>query len=129
MSATTATLRGQRAAAALMVDTADVTRPGAATFDPNTGLSTPSSTFVLSAPCRLRQPTSQESEVLFGEEQLTRTRFIACFPHDTVGIAVDDIVTFTASEDPDVLARRFRITGVPLSTFTLYKGYPVEVVE
>lgn len=118
-------------ARSLMIDTASVTRSGSEpVFDPDTGDLTPAaSTTVYSGPCRLRQPTSGESEILFGDEQLTRTRFIACLPHDAAGLQVDDVITITASGDPDVLTRRYVVTHIPLATFTLYKGYACEADE
>lgn len=118
-------------ALSLMVDTATVVRPGGEpTFDPETGTLTPSAgSTVYVGPCRLRQPSPSEAEVIFGDEQLTRTRFMVDLPHDTAGIAVGDVLTFTASTDPDVTGRRFQVMGVPLSTLTVHKSYPVEVVE
>lgn len=131
MTALTATVQGRKLAESLMVDTAMITRPGGApTFDPNTGLLTPTvGATVYTGVCRLRQPTATEAEVLFGEEQVTRTTFIVCVPHTTTGVSIGDVVTFIESGDPDVLTRQFKITAVPVSTFTLYKGYPAEVVE
>lgn len=118
-------------AESLMVDTAMITRPGGEpTFDPSTGELTPAAgTTIYEGPCRLRQPTASEAELLFGDEQLTRSRFVACFPHDVTGVQIGDVVTVTESDDPDVLLRSFRVASIPLATFTLYKGFPVEVVE
>lgn len=115
----------------LMIDTAVITRPGSApVFNPATGqLTAALGTVVYAGPCRLRQPTSAESEVLFGEEQVTRTTFIVCVPYATIGVKIADVVAVTLSGDPDVLSRRYKITAVPLSTFTIYKGYPSEVIE
>ena len=118
-------------AESLMVDTATITRPGGApTFDPNTGQLTPAAgTVVYSGRCRLRQPTASECEVLFGEAQVSRTTFIVCVPYTTTGVQIGDVVIVTISDDPDVISRQCRITSVPLSTFTFYKGFPAEVVE
>lgn len=118
----------------LMIDRVAISRPGGEpTFDTGTGLLTPAAptTIYSDLPCRLRQPTVSESEVLFGDETLTRTRFIACVPHDTVGVLVGDVLTFTDSNsgNEDLTARTFRITGVPLGTFEMYRGFPVELVE
>lgn len=122
--------RGRVAAERLMVDEATVSRPGEPTFNPDTGLLEPASSTVLySGKCRLRQPSAQETQVLFGEQQTTTTRFIACFPHDADGFEIGDIVTFTESHDPDVLAASLQIMAVPIATFTIYKGYPCEVAE
>lgn len=131
MTAPTAVQRGRRAAQALMVDTATVTRPGGrGTVDTSTGLLTPQDgAQIYDGPCRVRQPSAQESESLFGEEQVTTSRFVACFPHDATGFAIDDIITLIDTQDPDALGRPLRITAVPSATFTMYKGYPAEAVE
>lgn len=123
----------RQAAESLMVDTATITRPGADTFNSATGqIESGAGTVVYTGPCRMRQPTGiAEAEILFGEQQVTRQRFVACFEHTVTGVQIDDIITITESADADTLAagRQFRVTGVPMSTFTLYKGFPCEVVE
>jgi hypothetical protein len=119
-------------AESLMVDNATIRRPGDAhVFDPITGALTPSAgTFVFTGPCRLRQPTAQEMQVMFGEQQVTMSRFVACFPlASVIDARIGDLITFDESGDPDVLTRTFRITSVPLSTFSIYKGYACETVE
>ncbi len=130
MSVLTAVERGRRAAANLMLDTAVVTRPGGSpTFNAITGVLVPSvGTVVHTGPCRLRQPTPQESEVLFGEQQVSIARFIAVFPHDVTGIDIDDVITLTTSADPDVIGFEYRVTAVPRSTFTIHKSYACEAV-
>jgi hypothetical protein len=131
VSAVSATLQGRLAAEALMVDTAVVSRPGgAAVLNATTGILTPAAaTTVHTGPCRMRQPTAFEAEVQFGEEQVTTSRFIACFPNDVTGLAIDDVVMITVSDDADMLNRRFRVLAISLGTYVLYKGYPVESVE
>ena len=124
-------LRSQ--AESLMVDTARVTRPGGEpTFDPDTGLLTPSDgTVIFTGPCRLMAPTQggMANTPVFGEQQVTESRYVACFRHDATDAKIGDIVTFTESDDPDVLDRSFRIAAVPASSFVVYKGYPCESVE
>ena len=122
-------LRSQ--AESLMVDTARVTRPGGEpTFDPATGLLTPSDgTVIFSGPCRLIPPSGIANTPVFGEQQVTESRYVACFRHDATDAKIGDIVTFTESDDPDVLDRSFRIAAVPASSFVVYKGYPCESVE
>ena len=120
----------RREAESLMVDTAIVTRSGALTLNTSTGVLAPAAaTTIYTGLCRLRQPSAEETEILFGDTQETRSRFIACFKYTVTAVAVDDVVTFTVSDDPDVLARSFRILSTPASTFVLYKGYPCEAVE
>jgi hypothetical protein len=131
MSPRTATARGRRAMSNLTLDCAQVTRLGAPVFDPDTGLMTDTAEIVYSGPCRLMQTVrgSQEDARLFGEQSVTASRFIACFPYDVTGITIDDVVTIEETEDSDLLARRFRITAIPMGTFTIYKAFPCEVVE
>lgn len=113
----------------MMVDTGTVRRPGQQVLNAATGTSSASSTLVYSGRCWIRQASAVEREVLFGEEQVTTTRFMACFPHSVTGVRVGDIVTVTASDDVDVLGRSFRVLAIPMSTYPLYKGFACEVVE
>lgn len=115
-----------------MVDEVTATRPGVGepTFDPETGILTPPApTVVYEGLCRMRQPTLQESEVMFGGAEVTRSRLIACMPHSASGLQVGDVVEFVRSDDVDLLGRQFRITAVPMMTFDLYKPFPCELVE
>jgi len=118
-------------AESLMVDTARVTRPGGApTFDPATGLLTPADgTVIFTGPCRLIPPNGMANTPVFGEQQVTESRYVACFKHDTTAPRIGDVVTFTESDDPDVLDRSFRIAAVSASSIVVYKGYPCESVE
>lgn len=121
-----------RAAAwSLMRDTGTISRPGVDTFNPATGLIEPGvDTVIYDGVLRVRQPTAQESEVLFGEQQVTRLRLIVDVPHDTTGVLVDDVVTVSETADDDLLPpRQFRVTGILMGTFVVMKSYPVEVVE
>lgn len=121
----------QREALSLMPDVGVVTR-GAATapvFDPATGIMTSAvGVVVYQGPCRLRQPTPQESQALFGEAQVSISKFIAVLPHTVAGVRIGDVITLTSSADLDLLGVKFRVTAIPLSTYTIYKGYPVESV-
>lgn len=118
-------------AVTLMPDYGVVTRPGGpATFNPSTGLLTPSAgTVVHEGRCRVRQPTSAESEVIFGEEQVTLSRFMVIFPHDVTGVRQGDTIAVTVSDDADVLGREFRIVKVDAASYAIYKAFACEVVE
>lgn len=129
MSPRTAVLRGRNAVDRLLVDYGQISRSGAAVFNPDTGLSVATSTVVYSGLCRMRQPTAVEDELQFGDEQVTASRFMACFPHDVTGVQIDDVVTVTETDDPDLIGRSFRVLAVPMNTFTLYKAFPTEMVE
>ena len=113
----------------LMLDEAEVTRgDGSSTLDPETGRLTPSEPpEIYAGPCRLRQPTAQESEILFGDAQIVTTRFVACLPHDAPLLRVGDAVKVRHAASSTEL--HLRVAGTSFSTFTIYKGYPVELNE
>lgn len=122
-------LRAQ--ANSLQVDLATITRFGPSVFDPDTGLLTPSETVIFTGlPCQLRKPaTTLETQALYGEEQVTKSRFIACFPHTVTGVELDDVITFTTAGDPEALVRAFRVIAIPTMTFLVSRNYGVEVAE
>lgn len=114
----------------LLVDLGQIARPGTPVFDPGTGLVTAPESIVHTGPCRMRQPNGiAEAERLFGEQQVTASRFIACWPHTVTGIRIDDIVTLLETDDTDLIGRRFRILAIPMTSIALYKGFPCEAVE
>jgi len=117
--------------ASLLVDVGRIVRPGPGTYDPNTGLVTPVDAPVHGpGPCRMRQPAGiVEAERLFGDTQITASRFLACWPHDLTGVKIDDVVILDQTADVDLLGRRFRILAIPMQTWSLYKAFPCELVE
>ena len=129
MSALAAIQQARQLAATMMVDTGRVTRDGEPTFDPDTGLVTPSATTIYEGPVWMRMPTVLESEVLFGEEQVSRTRYLAVFPYDVTGVRAGDVITLTETEDPDAEGREFRVLSVPTRTYYDSKRFPCEVVQ
>lgn len=117
-----------------MTDTATITRAGASTFNSTTGQLTPTSTTIHTGPCNVRMPIAVEVERLFGEEQVTATRLIACFPHDVSGIEIGDVVTVTVSEDADLVGTAsrvvaLRVVAIPRRSHVIYKGFGCEVIE
>lgn len=115
---------------ALLVDLGEIVRPGPGTYDPNTFLVTPNEPVIYTGPCRIRQPNGiAENERIFGDTQITASRFIACFRHDLTGVTIDDVVRLLESDDADLLGRRFRVLAVPMTSLSLYKGFPCELVE
>lgn len=112
-------------------DTGTITRAGVGTFSTATGLLTAgASTTIYSGAMRVR-PSSATSttDVSFGEQQVTLSQFVLTVPYDTDDVQPDDIVTVTASDDADLLARTLRVTAVPLGSFMVSKRFPLEVVE
>ncbi len=114
-----------------MVDTGRISRPGGdPVFDPVTGLLTPAAGSVVhEGPCRLRMPTAVETNVLFGEQDVTKSRFVACFPAEVTGVEIGDVVTLIESDDADALNREFQVVSVPAMTFVVYRAFGCESVE
>ncbi len=113
-----------------MRDTALISRGGAPVFDPVTGQMTPGvGTMIYQGPCRLRLPAAVEAERLFGEQQVTVTRFVAAVPYDVFGVRVDDVVTMLETDDPDAADQTYKVVVVPAGTDLVLKQFGVEAVE
>lgn len=116
--------------AQVLPDTATVTRTTGSTFDPNTGTDTPTTSVVYGpAAARLAMPSLQEREALFGGEQISMSRFVVTFPHDTDDLALEDVITFSVSGDGLAEARSFRIVVIGLKSYNLNRTVGCEVVE
>lgn len=122
---------GRRMAASMLIDTGTITRSvSAPTFDPITGeLTTVSGDLVYDGPCRMRMPSAVEQTVIFGEQLVTLTRFIALFPWDIPEVKVGDIVVITESDDPHITNRSFRVLTVPSLSVLTHRKIGCEVVE
>lgn len=118
-------------AESMMVDRADIVRSaGVPVFNPATGLLESSETTVYTdRPCWLRMPTTMETERLFGEEQVTTTRYVACFAYDTFGVQIGDVIRLTECEDVDALLREYRVVVTPTRTVGVLKNFGCETVE
>lgn len=119
-------------AASLMPDTAEIRRPGSGgTTDPGTGQWTPTvGTLVYTGPCLVRTPqTVLEQDLVFGDDQVTRTRYLGIFPHTVGDVKIDDMVTVTVSADPVLLQRRLRVVAVGVSSYLIARRLGLEVVE
>lgn len=114
----------------MMVDRANVVRRVVPTYDHATGLlSSSESTVYSDRPCWLRMPTAMETERLFGEEQVTATRYVICFTYDTFGVRIDDVVRITRCEDEDAVGREYRVIVIPTRSFGAVKNFGCETVE
>jgi len=123
---------GRVLAAQLLVDTGTISRPTNAggTLDPDTGIWTPVVAAVIyTGPCRVRMPDAQERSVLFGDAEVTRTRFTITFPYDIPEVSIDDVVIITVSADPHITSRRFRVTAVLSKSVLMNRTLGCEVVE
>ena len=115
--------------AQVLPDTITVVRAATPTFNSGTGLlETGSPTTIYAGPGRLAMPSNTEREVLFGEEQVTLTRFAVTLPHDADDVLIDDIVTLT-SDDAVAADRSFRVIVVGAMSYNLNRTLGVEVVE
>lgn len=112
MTASSAVRAGRAAAARLMVDTCTVTRPGAATLNETTGVVTRATTTVYTGACRVK-PDPAPSESQAGEREVVTRRFVVSIPMSETDVAVDDVVTVTASElDPALVGATLTVAGV-----------------
>jgi hypothetical protein len=112
-----------------MTATATITRPTGFAFNPGTGLSEETSTTVVSeTPARLRQPTAVEANVMFGEQDVTRVRFIVDFPWTVTGVQIGDVVTFTDSDDPEMIGAAVKVVGMSMRNHQVTRSYGCEVV-
>ena len=109
-----------------------ISRPGVGgTTDPVTLVYTPNpATVVYTGGLRLRAPTAEEFEKVFGETQVTETRYIATLPATGPVLLIGDTIAVTTSSDPRITAEvRFRITRVPLGSWLIDRRVGVEVVD
>lgn len=112
-------------------DECTITRPASGgTLNEHTGVWTPNApTTIYAGRCRLRAPSTEEFEKVFGETQVTETRYIATFPADLPAVEVGDMLTITSSADPHITSElRFRITRAPFGSWLVDRRLGVEVV-
>lgn len=130
MTARTAADSGRRFAEAQMVDECTITRDGVGVYDPDTGELEPGTpTTIYTGKCRLRTPSPEEERVLFGEQQVTKTRYILDVPHTTRGVRIEDVAALTTTEDTDAAALRIRVVAATAETIFVMKSYPCETVS
>jgi len=129
VSAVAATLRGREAAESLMIDACTVHRPGDPITDPETGNVTPGSTLVYSGPCKVQQTISQASNPNAGGHSFTVQDSRVDFPVAAGPLAVDDVVTVTASVmDPQLVGREMRVVELFHKSFATAQRTRVEEV-
>lgn len=105
----------RRNAEDLMADECVVTRPGATETDPESGLPKPSSVKVYEGKCKVQTSGGLASENVegsaaqsMGAVSLVWSLYVH-FPYGTAGLQNGDLVTVTASVDPTLQGRRFRL--------------------
>lgn len=129
MTAYTAMSRGRLAAEALMVDACTITRTtGTPTTDPETGASSSTTSTVYSGKCRFQQAAAGASGQNVGEANIYQVAHLVQLPMSVAGVRVEDIVTATASIDPDLVGRKFWIRAVAEGTHKTARRLPIELV-
>jgi len=128
MTATDAALRGRASAESLMLDTCLVQRPGTPVTDADGVVSTPLSE-VYTGRCKVQQTISQASNPSAGGHQFTVQDSRVDFPVTAGPLAVDDVVTMTASVlDPQLVGREFRVTELFHKSYATAQRTRVEEV-
>lgn len=114
-------------AESLMIDSCVISRGGTPIFDENTGEYTTPGTVVYSGKCQLRDPGIAEVKREYGELQVTAASQILAIPHTVTGVQVNDVAVVTTA-DPQAATMRFRIDGIPASTWAVVNNFPVEAI-
>jgi len=125
-------LAGMRAASeAAMPDVMRITRGSSEmVLDPDTGILAPADPEVVyQGRGRLRPPNTTEVEVLFGDEQVNKQRYVLTAPWDSPEILIDDRVSVVQCSDPHIGGRSFRVVAVSGGSFLLDRRCGLEVVE
>lgn len=112
--------RMRRSAESMMTDTFDVMRPtGAMSVDPETGASVPGQTMVAQTIGKVQTSGGMASQVVtasgdssnIGGNVPTWTLYVH-FPVSLTGLRVKDVAVCTASSDPDLVGKRFRLVNL-----------------
>lgn len=132
MSAISATNRGQVAAIRLMVDACTITRLAGQTTNLQTGVVTDTYTTLYAGKCRIQRVRGQRlgsaHPAIIGAAQLYQQPLAVHVPTTVTGVIVQDIVTVTASVDPDLVGHTFWIQVLPPKTFTTAHRYGLQEV-
>lgn len=129
---TSAELTGMRAtSAAALPDTCTITRPSeTGSLNTSTGVWTPSAaSTIFTGACRVRPVTSADQTVVFGEDQVTKQRYVGTFPHSVPALEIDDIVAVSSSSDTGIMARTFRVVVISSGSWHIDRRVGLEVVE
>lgn len=110
MSRASVLVAGRKAAEKGMTDACTIRRAsGTGTTDPVTGYPTQGYTSLYSGPCRVQQHQATADSKDIGEDQLLLLRLEVQLPMSVTGLEAGDEITITASLDPDLPGRVFRI--------------------
>lgn len=129
MSALSLTLKGRKAAEALMVDTCRVERVTGRTTDPDTGEVVTTVEVVYDGPGKLQTQNPYPSEPNAGERVWTLAQTEVHLPMDTSGdVGTDDVVTVSSALDTASVGRTFRVRSAIRKTFQTANRLLVEEV-
>lgn len=117
-----------------MVDACTITRAGAGdtTFDPNTGLYTNAAdSSIYTGKCEVQVSDGLSAQTTAaGGQVVTDLRVTVKVPMSVENIAVDDVVTITASLlDPDLVGKKYRVIGTFAKSFATARRLQVEEVS
>lgn len=116
MTVTGVTLAGRTAALGLMADACTVGRSTqeTAVVNENSGQLIPNpTTAIYSGQCRVKPLPASNRQVEIGERRIVLQFFIISLPMTAISVAVDDIVTITASAlDGALVGRTLRVLDV-----------------
>lgn len=108
-------------------DTCTITGGSTGTFDPATGEYTTTATTTYNGPCRIRQyGNAQDNVVLVGDLDAVLARYVVTLPASATGIAVNQVLTITASDDADLVGRSFNVAHVPTQSWLIDRRILIE---
>lgn len=119
MSARTAVLAGRKAAEALMVDRATVTRP-TVTTGPD-GLDTMTEAPIWAGPCKVQTYEAHETSANAAGALVTIQRYSIHLPHHVDAVRVGDLIRVTG------YLSAFRVTGLFDKTHVTSRRFQVDV--
>lgn len=100
-----------------MDDACAITREGARTLNETTGQYTQTPATVYSGICRVVVPPRRPQDVsAVGQVEAQETARLDLPVVASAGVRDGDVVTFTASIDPALVGRKYRLKGVPGNT-------------
>jgi hypothetical protein len=94
----------------LLTDTCTIVRRTQGVFNESTGqYGSPTNTSIYSGVCRVAPLSGIARRVRVGEEAVIDRAQWVFLPFSATGVKPEDIVTITASEDPDVIGREMTV--------------------
>jgi hypothetical protein len=109
----------------LMVDTCEITRTAAGSFDDSTGLRMEIAHTIYDGPCRIKGSSVEQRDA--GERNLAVTAPMLHLPADcSADIRERDIVTVTDSVNDNLIGLSFSIVGADVDSTASARRYVIE---